>query len=365
MPRPDNILIIRLSSLGDVLMSIPAVAAVRSHFAGTRITWLVEGSVSDFLACQGFVDRVIRFPRASLERALKRGDLARLFKELRTFLGELRITRYDLVLDFHGILKSALLSLAAGGGKRIGFGQAFAKEQSHLFYHDEVNSDVRRLHKVERNLLIPRSLGWQDSHPEIQLAVPRAADTYMDDFFARASVTSPVFAINPFSSKGSTFKRWDLERYGKLVRKIKDELAAQVIVLWGPGEQGEAARLRDMTGGAALLCCPTTVPQLFALFKRVDMYIGGDTGLMHLAALAGTPVVAIFGPTDHKINGPYGTGNVIVRKDVPCSPCKNKDCGDRRCLTEITVEEVFQAVHSACNSPKDNLDENPFRLSQH
>jgi len=92
------------------------------------------------------------------------------------------------------------------------------------------------------------------------------------------------------------------------------------------------------------LSCPTDVPQLLALLRRVDMYIGGDTGMMHLAALAGTPVLAIFGPTDHKVNGPYGPTHTIIRKDLPCSPCKNKHCKERKCLMEITVDEVFREV---------------------
>jgi ADP-heptose:LPS heptosyltransferase len=127
---------------------------------------------------------------------------------------------------------------------------------------------------------------------------------------------------------------------------VKRELGGQSIVLWGPGEEEEARHLREMAGDGAILACPTTIPQLFALLKRVEMYIGGDTGVMHLAAAAGTRVIAIFGPTDVKINAPYGGEHIVIRKDIPCSPCKKKDCSERRCLANITVEEVFAAVNN-------------------
>ncbi len=98
-----------------------------------------------------------------------------------------------------------------------------------------------------------------------------------------------------------------------------------------------------MSGDGAYLACPTNIPQLFALLRKVRIYIGGDTGVMHLAAAAGHQVIAIFGPTDFKINAPYGREHTVIREDVPCSPCKKRDCSDRQCLAPITVEKVFRS----------------------
>jgi 3-deoxy-D-manno-octulosonic-acid transferase/heptosyltransferase-1 len=344
MPKLNNILIIRLSSLGDVLMSIPAVRAIRDKFPAAHISWLVEGSVGEFLACQDFIDEVIRFPRGDAIKGLKKGNISRTQKALGSFLRHLRGREYDLVVDFHGIAKSAFFAMIARGKKKIGFGNMFAKEKSHFFYHKRVNGSDKRIHKVERNMLLANYLGYNNSAPEVALNVPDNAASYVDTFLREIGTPPSLFAVNPFSSKGTDFKRWPMERYAELIARIKHELQGHTVILWGPGEQEEARRLQEMSPDSAYLACPTNVSQLFALLKKIDIYIGGDTGVMHLAAAAPTPVVAIFGPTDVKINAPYGSGHAVIREDMPCSPCKKKNCRQRQCLTHITVDEVFEAV---------------------
>ncbi len=333
-----------MSSLGDVLMSIPAVVAIRNTFTDARISWVVEGSVSQLLSCQDFVDDVIEFPRHSIARAIRKSDPVRALKELGAFLRRLRGVEYDVIADFHGIIKSAAISMFARGVRRIGFGRIYAKEKSHLFYGETVNGSDKRIHKVERNMLLARYLGASADVPETRLLVPPEAEAYIDAFFSEAAISGPVFVINPFSSKGSAYKRWHMEQYGALIKRIVDEIHATVLILWGPDEKRDAERLRQMSGNNGILACPTNVPQLLALLKKVDMYIGGDTGVMHLAVFAGRPVVALFGPTDVSINAPYGKNNVVVRNEIACSPCKNKDCTDRKCIEDITVDDVFSAV---------------------
>lgn len=347
MPQqPNNILIIRLSSLGDVLMAIPAVRAIRNNFPDAHITWLVEGSVGEFLTCQDFIDEVMPFPRGPIMRGLKKGNLRKAQKETGRFLRQLRKDEYDLIIDFHGIAKSACFSMIAGGKKKIGFGKMFAKEKSHLFYHSTVNGPDKRMHKVERNMLIAEHLACAGDIPVTPLKTSDDAIGYIDTFLKEAGNPSPLFAVNPFSSKGTDFKRWPLERYAELIGRIKQELQGYTIILWGPGEKNEAERLKEMAPDGAILACPTDIPQMFALLQKITIYIGGDTGVMHLAAAARIPVVAIFGPTDAKINAPYGAAHTVIRKDVPCSPCKKRDCTDRQCLTRTTVEEVYETVRN-------------------
>ncbi len=277
-----------------------------------------------------------------------------LLEETGRFLEELRFTDFDVIADFHGIFKSAALSRAARGALRIGYGKSFAKERSHLFYNERVDGPDRRVHKVDRGMLMARRLGADGAVPVMELAVPVAADGYVRDHLRREGLSSPLFAVNPFSSRGSAYKRWGLERYGELIGLLGKATGARSVILWGPGEEEEARELQRMAGGHGVLACPTTVAQLAALLRHTDMYIGGDTGVMHLAALCGIPVVALFGPTDHRINGPYGPAHRIVRKDVPCSPCKNKTCADRKCLSRITVDEVLETVlrlHKGADAP--------------
>lgn len=344
MSTPGNILVIRLSSLGDVLMCMPAVKAIRDRFPGARITWLVEGPVGELLSCQTFIDEVVQFPRGRLQDGLRAGQLISIAREIKSFLAHLRKDRYDCVVDFHGIIKSALISVCARGDRKIGFGAVHAKEKSHIFYGECVHGTDRRMHKVDKNMLMARYLGAGNTAAKITLQVPDIVHEYIDIFFQQTGLRPPVFAMNPFSSKGTDFKRWPIERYARLIGMIKDHMGAQTLVLWGPGEKEEAERLKAMAGESAFLACPTNIPQLYALLEKVDMYIGGDTGVMHLASAAQAPVVAIFGPTDVKVNAPYGLNNMILRKELPCSPCKKKDCQERTCMEGISVEDVFEAV---------------------
>jgi len=349
MRSDKSILVVRLSSFGDVLMTIPAVFSIKYAYPSSKISWLVEGSVSDFLSHQSKIDRIIKFPRGELEASLKKANLAHTARTFKNFLRDLRSEEYDYILDFHGIIKSVILSRLSRGKKIIGFGKKYAKEKSHLFYDVIIDGEDKRLHKIDRNMLLSSYLGVKSFMPKIELNVPPVYHEYIENFFNAQRLTGDVFAVNPFSSPGSDFKRWDIKKYALLIKKIVDELKVSVLILWGPGELKDAQSLKEEAGRHTYLACPTNISQLFALLKRTTLYISGDTGVMHLAAFAGTPVIAIFGPTDYRINAPYGSHCTVIRKDVPCSPCKDKNCQQRKCIEDITVDEVFNAVKETYN----------------
>ena len=346
MQAISNILVIRLSSLGDVLMNLPAVKALKDARPDASVSWLVEGPVAELLSSQPFIDRVIPFPRSALQGSLREGKVLRVLALLAAFVRTLKDRRYDVIADFHGIAKSALLSRLARGQVRVGFDRQFAKEGSRHAYQRRISAPERRIHKVERNMLLARDLGANGAIPPVHLSVPEGAEAYIDAFFRTRAIASPVIVINPFCSRGSAYKRWDLANYGELIKKLKKTLGVTLMILWGPGEEDEARRLEEMAKGDAILACPTTVAQLAAILKRVNLYVGGDTGVMHLAVFAGIPVLAIFGPSDDRINRPFGEGHRVVRKNLECSPCRDKSCKERKCLTSITVDEVLSEALS-------------------
>jgi len=371
MSHPHEILVVRLTSLGDVLMSVPAIKALKEGLPGTKVSWLVEGSVAELLSHQDFVDQVMRFPRDLIVGSLKEGSYLKALKDMGAFLGNLRARRYDALIDFHGILKSALLDYAARAGKRIGFGRTFAKEGSWLVYDERVDGVDTHLHKVERNMLLARHLGVNGTIPEVELVAPPDAQTYVNDLLAEHGIEPPIIALFPFCSKGSLFKRWELANYGELLKRMKKSIQATVLILWGPGEEEEAKRLRDMAGTGVVLPANLGVAQLCALLKRADMYVGGDTGVMHLAAFSGVPVLAIFGPTDPVVNAPFGPMHKMVRRDLPCSPCRDKNCKERMCLTSITPDEVFEEVERMWESIQNRVTghgsgvQRPHRVEPH
>ncbi len=344
MAEPHNILVIRLSSLGDVLMSVPAVRALRRQFPDAHISWLAEGSVAGILAQQDFIDDVIYFPRGALSRHFKTGHFSTTAYILKDFLKTLRSRRYDLIIDFHGIAKSVAMMMLARGGKTVGFGPMFAKDMTYIFYGKRVNGIQKRIHKVDRNMLVAGFMGCKEPPADLPLRAHDEARRYIDEFLRSRNMHQPVLAVNPFASKDSAFKRWPLERYADLIRKIKQDRMGPVVIIWGPGEREEAHRLAAMTGEGAELACQTDIAQLYALLTRCAVYIGGDTGTTHLASAAQIPVVSIFGPTDFIVNRPYSRKSVVIRKDMSCSPCKNKNCKSRECLMNISVNEVFEAV---------------------
>jgi heptosyltransferase-1 len=354
MPHLHEILVVRLTSLGDVLMSLPAVKALKEGSPDVSVSWLVEGSVAELLSHQNFVDHVIRFPRDLIVRSLKGGSSLQALSHLGAFLGKLRARKYDALVDFHGILKSALLDRVVRVKKRIGFGRTFAKEGSWLAYDERINGADKSLHKVERNMLLVRHLGINEAIPQVDLVAPPGAQAYVDDLLTEHGIRPPIIALFPFCSKGSAFKRWDLANYAELLKRMRESIAATVLILWGPGEEEEAKRLRDMAGTGVVLPANLGVAQLCALLKRADMYVGGDTGIMHLAAFSGVPVLAIFGPTDPRVNAPFGPMHKIVRQELPCSPCRDKDCKERTCLASITPEAVFEEAKHMWDRIKDN-----------
>ncbi|MHB8109966.1 MAG: glycosyltransferase family 9 protein [Syntrophorhabdaceae bacterium] len=325
-------------------MAIPSVRALREHFPDAHISWLAEGSVASILACQDFIDDVIYFPRGALMRHLKTGHVPTTSYILGDFLKNLRKREYDCIIDLHGIAKSVALMKIARGRRTIGFSKTFAKDMSHLFYQERVDSAEKRIHKVDRNMLVAHYMECRTPVSEHPLCVHDEARRYIGDFLKSHNIHSPIFAINPFASKDSAFKRWPLERYADLIGHIRQNGLGDVVVIWGPGEREEAHRLAAMAGENVHLACQTDIAQLYALLSASSMYIGGDTGTTHLASSAQIPVVSIFGPTDFIVNRPYSRNSVIIRKTVPCSPCKNKSCKTRECLMSISVDEVFETV---------------------
>jgi heptosyltransferase-1 len=355
MPPLHEILVVRLTSLGDVLMSLPAVKALKEASPDTNISWLVEGSVAELLNYQSFVDHVLQFPRDRIMGSLSKGLVLQAFRHLRIFLGQLRRKKYDMIVDFHGILKSALLGYGARTEKKIGFGKMFAKEGSWLAYDERIEGVEKSLHKVERNMLLVRHLGVNGTIPRVELTLPPNAETYVDDLLAQHNIQPPIIALFPFCSKGSAFKRWDLANYAQLLRLMQEKIPATGLILWGPGEEEEARQLRDMADTGIVLPANLGVAQLAALLKKADMYVGGDTGVMHLAAFSGVPVLAIFGPTDPRVNAPFGPMHRIVRQELPCSPCRDKQCTARTCLRSITPEEVFEEAKAMWSRVKNRV----------
>jgi len=340
-----KILILRLSAVGDVIRTLPAIKALKEH-TPSSITWIVEEPSQDLLESQPEVDEVILFPRKRWTQGMK--SLRRMWGtigEMGEFIMGLRKRRFDVVLDFHGILKSGLLSFLSGSPKRIGYDRRSTKEGNFLFSNVKVKLPKERIGRFQRNLALLKGMGLAVKGLKYSLYIPREDQEYVESFFkASSSLKRPLIAIHPGTSTKALFKRWMPDQYAQLADRLTRELNATVLFTWGAGELEWVEGIRKEMKESSLLGPKTkSLTQLGEVYRRCNLYIGGDTGPMHIASLMGIPTVVIYGPTDPIENEPFGN-HIKVREEVGCNPCHKYSCKELVCMKAISADGVFKAT---------------------
>jgi lipopolysaccharide heptosyltransferase II len=343
-------LILRLSAVGDVIRTLPAVKALKENHSSSEIAWIVEEPSRTLLESQPEIDKVILFPRKRWAEGLKSPRrIWRTFREMGEFILNLRRQKFDVALDFHGILKSGLLSFLSGAPKRIGFDRRSSKEGNSLFSNLKVNLPQERISRFHRNLALLRGIGLEIKNYNPGLHVPSEDREYVDSFFSSLTPfpKRPWIAIHPGTSAKTSFKRWMPDRYSQLADRLIHELQATVIFTWGPGELSLVENIQKGMKESSI-AGPTTqsLTQLAEVFRRCHLYIGGDTGPMYIASLVGIPLVVVYGPTDPILYEPFGLHRKVM-KEVGCNPCypyRKRSCKKIECLRAIAVEDVFEAA---------------------
>jgi len=342
-----KILILRLSAVGDVLRTLPSVMALKEHFPSSHIAWVVEEPSKTLLESQPEVDQVILFPRKRWTKGLKSiGEAWKTLREVGQFILKLRRERFDIVLDFHGIIKSGAISFLSGSSKRIGYDRKSSREGNFLFSNIKVKLPKEKISRYQRNFALLKGLGLQVKDFNARLHIPQRDREYVESFFIRLNppLRRPSIAIHAGTNPKAIFKRWMPGHYAQLADRMIRELDATVIFTWGPGELESVEAIRkEMREQSALGPQTETLTQLGEFFRHCDLYVGGDTGPMHIASLMGTPVLVIYGPTDPVFHEPLGRHMKVMRQ-VGCNPCRNRSCKDLKCLKIITVDDVFKAT---------------------
>ncbi len=342
-----RILIVKLSSLGDVLHTLPAARMLREAFPDAHLGWAVESAHSGLLAGQ---------PCLNASYVWNRGA-ARGFRQ---FIGELRAGRWDVAIDFQGLLRSALISRLSGA--RQVFGHAPTKEHAHWLYHRRVPLATMERHAVERSLdlaaaVVERLGGMQPtrgtSRAEFQL-YPSSADQQAVDAWWNAQAIREgerLVLLNPHCRKDAN--RWPVERFTSLARNLMKQPGVRVALVGGAIARDVCDAIATPLGdhiaradGALGLLASAE------LIRRADAFVTGDTGPMHIAAAVGTPIVALFGPANPLRTGPYTDRANVIYKKLSCSPCYARDrCplghAVPACMAEISVAEVHAAVMAA------------------
>jgi lipopolysaccharide heptosyltransferase I len=342
---PSKILIVRLSSIGDVVRTLPALTSLRREYPKAHIAWAVEDKSSGLLEGHPHLDEVIIFERKKLVGLLKNPlHIAKALSLLEQFRHTLRGGGYELVFDFHGTLKSGIVAALSRSPKRIGYEKDFVKEFNHLFTTVRINPADARLPRVARNLeLIKPYVSPENLTDRAELGLPsehreRAHEFIMETF----GDDRPLVAVHPGTSR--SLKKWFSPSFARLCDMLKESARANIMLTWGPGEIEDVKLIRSLSQSKPELGMETgSLLELAALFQRCALAITVDSGPMHIASAVGTPVVALFGPTDIQVNAPYWQPSKVVSSNRACSPC-DEDCDYAVCMEEITPEAVCEAA---------------------
>jgi lipopolysaccharide heptosyltransferase I len=328
---PDRLLVIKPSSFGDIIHALPILPLLRDQWPQTAIDWLVKEEWGELLLSQPELNEVLFFPKTlSAWRALKK---------------HFRRTRYDLVIDLQGLLRSGIASLMTGAPLRIGF--AGSREGSRWCYTTRFEPGSGSMHAVERNLDLLRQFGLPAvTTPTFPLPTSRAADDWLESLWRKEHLDHPESAVVIHPAARWKTKRWPAKRFAEVGDRLSAAHSARIFLIAGSEQSAQASEVvRHMQCRVVNLAGRTSLPQLMALLRRASLLISNDSGPMHLAAALGSPVIGIFGPTDPRRVGPYGAVNVALKKNFLCSGCSRQRCTHaQECLRAISVDEVVESA---------------------
>lgn len=344
---PDfrRLLIVRLGSMGDIVHTLPAAAALRRALPEAMLGWIVEERWAELLCTLAEPRCGIRSPRRPLVDCVHAVDTKRwrtsllsvqTWERIAAAGSELRAQGYEVAVDFQGAVKSAACARWSGASTIYGFAQPRENVASMLYTSPMI---AQGTHVVEQNLSLAAAVVHRPLElPAIECPRDDPAEKYCETWLRRESIRTFVL-LNPGAGWGA--KQWPAERYGHVAKRLHED-GLPSLINFGPGEELLARAVEGASGGTAHVLSGS-LSQLIAFTRRAKLFIGGDTGPMHLAAALSVPVVGIFGPTNPARNGPFGTHNTVLRSSLsPTTHARNAapDPG----LLEITADQVVAAA---------------------
>lgn len=341
-----RILIVKLSSIGDVIQTLPALNALKKGLQDrglkTEIDWLVEEPSVDVLAKQPFVKHLIVVKN--------RGWLKNLRANVKT-VRFLRKRRYDLVLDFQGLLKSGVWVALSKGKRKAGFSNA--RELSHLFLSEKLPPYNPEKHAVERYLDLARYAGGAAEEAVFNLHATGYEKKNVEDLLEKNGIPpfEKAFFVLSTRSRWAT-KLWGTDKFVEFAKDVIDRYGLHAVLTGAAQDRNVLEEMRERIGEKAVnLAGMVNLRELSHLMHLSSFVVTVDSGPMHIAAASGARTVALFGPTSPARTGPFGKGHIIVRTGIDCSPCFRKSCDDPKCMKEIKVEDVLGAVEKFLDAP--------------
>lgn len=336
-----RILIVRLSAIGDVVRVLPALHALRDLHPNAQIDWAVEPKSADILTGHPALDQVLVFERG--EGVL---ESARAFSR---FCAQVRAGRYDIVVDFHGILKSGLIARASGAPRRLSFAPPRAQEQSHRFATEAVALPSARMNRIEENLELCKALGAKRHTLDVHIEVPDDAQDEVEEYFHHAfhGAKKVVLMHAPVERPE---KQWPLGHFAALTDLLIADGRFEVLLTHGPGQLNTAEEVHRLARRKPVIAPATPDLKHFAwLARQADVFFGGDTGPMHIASAMDTPVVAVFGGTDPALHAPLRQPSTVLYAG-PANRAKAVDTANGPdYLRLVTPEMAYDAIVKISN----------------
>lgn len=339
-----RILLVRTSSLGDVVHALPVLAALRRARPEAEIGWVVESAFAALLERHRDIDRVLQVRTRAWRREPASGTT---LAGVRRAATELSGFGADVTLELMGNHKGGVLAWLSRAPVRIGARRSDRREPSSRIW---INRPVvvQGRHAVDRNLSLLAGLGIEPGPADF--AADRLVSSTPVELQRASGIDDTGFAlIHPGAGWGN--KRWPPERWGRLAAALRSR-GVRVRVGYGPGEAGLAGAVALASGGTAEPVDLDSLPLLIATLRRAAVVLAGDTGPLHLAHALGVPVVAVLGPTDPERHGPYGAPEQAVHRRLPCSFCYRRFDETKACLWEVTPEMVLERVTAVIGSAK-------------
>ena len=332
-----NILLIKLSALGDVVHTFPVLNKLRRRYSAARLDWLVTPGIAELVRHNPAIDNVIEFARDERSAPWQLTP----YVSAARLMATLRAAKYDLVLDLQGQLRSAFFAFTSGAPVRIGFEKPRAdvwqtlsrpipdearrhawrgaREGSYLAYTDHIAVPNLDVHPVERYLGVGPMLGLDDGAPDFSFPIPKEANARIDALLDYYDVAKSRIVVMAPGTNWQT-KEWRREGFAEVVRHFLQKRFA-VTLIGSERERAICDEVASLAPGAVNLSGETTLSELAALIARAALCVSNDSGPMHLAAALGRPVVSVFGPTDPVWAGPYRRDGAVLRAGLACSPC--------------------------------------------
>ncbi len=386
-----RILIVKLSSIGDVVHTLPAAALLRRALPHARIAWIVDRRAGAIIKDSPVIDELIELDTQAWRKAFltasTTGDVRAQLNQLRGAPNLNGARSADIAIDFQGLIKSSLVALASRATRRIGFSTSDLREKaSKLLLTEQVETSEFN-HVIEKNLTlaraaiagsgtIPNAAGWERRDASLPLSAsgeylsaqrragrdvcaPRGYEFPItisadDERFVEAAIehqSGPFAIINP--GGGWPTKLWPTERYAQLADWLSSECGLSSFVTFGPGEEALARAVVSNARSSAVRPLASTLKQFVALARRAALFVGGDTGPLHLAAAGGTPIVGLYGPTSPERNGPFDPQDITVGRDLWCrTACHRRSCWHWECM-DIPMDDVQHAVFERLANTKE------------